>query len=248
MVSVQNTKKFFYSSYILKHNQSNFLLKPPYKIFLLSESALTVSFGQTIDEHLNEYLVQLGKEMERKPFIGLQEVVVTYASLTVYYDAFSIHENTESSPSEFVKLYAEDLIERFDLNPQLESTKNITEIPVIYDGEDFAYVCSKTGLTKTKLIELHTAPLYRVYMMGFLPGFAYLGGMDKRLTIPRRDSPRLKVPTGSVGIAGEQTGVYPVESPGGWQLIGRTEMPLFTPDKESITLLKQGDYVRFAAI
>ncbi|MFB0948160.1 MAG: inhibitor of KinA [Spirosomataceae bacterium] len=220
-------------------------MKPLYKIFPLSESALTVSFGQTIDEQLNEYLVQLSKEMD---FIGLRETVVTYASLTVYYDAFSIHENTESSPSEFVKLYVEDLIERFDFNSKTELTKNITEIPVIYDGEDLTNVCSKTGLTETKLIALHTAPLYRVYMMGFLPGFAYLGGMDKRLAISRRDSPRLNVPAGSVGIAGEQTGVYPVESPGGWQLIGRTEMPLFTPDKENITLLKQGDYVRFVAV
>ena len=116
-------------------------MKPLYKIFPLSESALTVSFGQTIDEQLNEYLVQLSKEMD---FIGLRETVVTYASLTVYYDAFSIHENTESSPSEFVKLYVEDLIERFDFNSKTELTKNITEIPVIYDGEDLTNVCSKT--------------------------------------------------------------------------------------------------------
>lgn len=223
-------------------------MKPTYTIFPLSESALTVSFGQVIDEHLNEYLVQLGKEIERKSIFGLQEVVVTYASLTIYYHAFSIHEGTKLSPGEFVKLHVEDLIKRFDFNPQIESTKNITEIPVIYDGEDLVHVCSKTGFSETKLIELHTAPLYRVYMMGFLPGFAYLGGMDKRLAISRRDSPRLKVPMGSVGIAGEQTGVYPVESPGGWQLIGRTEIPLFTPDEKYITLLKQGGYVRFVAI
>lgn len=219
-----------------------------YTIASLSESALTISFEQIIDEQLNEYIVKLGKEIEVNCFVGLREIVVAYASLTVYYDAIIIHNNTKSSPSEVVKAYVEKVIEEFDFGSTLNAKKKIVEILVKYDGEDLAFVCDRIGMSETDLIELHTAPLYRVYMMGFLPGFAYLGGMDKRLAVPRRETPRLKVPAGSVGIAGEQTGIYPLESPGGWQLIGRTETPLFTPNKDELTLLSQGDYVKFVAI
>ncbi len=224
------------------------LLQPNYKIHSLSEAALTVSFEQVIDEHLNEYIVQLGGEIRKNPCVGLREIVVAYASLTIYYDMTAVYNETNSSPSEFVKKYAENIIENFRHNSQGETKRNIIEIPVIYDGQDLGKVCSQIGLFKPELIELHTAPLYRIFMIGFLPGFAYLGGMDKRLAVPRRESPRLKVPAGSVGIAGEQTGIYPLESPGGWQLIGRTEMPLFTPNKKELTILKHGDYVKFIAI
>lgn len=216
-----------------------------YKIFALSESALTISFEQVIDEQLNDYLVQLGREIESKPFIGFRETVVTYAALTIYFDLWKVYKTTKLSPTEFVKLYVEDIIKHFVFDSALKSTIKITEIPVIYDGEDLVHICEEIGLSKTQLIALHTAPIYRVFMLGFLPGFAYLGGMDKHLAVSRRDSPRLKVPAGSVGIAGEQTGIYPVDSPGGWQLIGRTEVQLFTHNKKQLTLLKQGDYVRF---
>lgn len=220
----------------------------PYNIASLSETAMTVSFEQVIDEQLNTFIVKLGKEIQERRFAGLREIVVAYASLTIYYDAIIIHNNTKLSPSEFVKSYIEEIIEELDFDSTLPVEKKIVEIPVKYDGEDLKYACTQTGFSEEELIELHTAPLYRVFMMGFLPGFAYLGGMDKRLAVPRRASPRLKVPVGSVGIAGEQTGIYPMESPGGWQLIGRTEMPLFTPNENEITLLKQGVYVKFMAI
>jgi len=106
-------------------------------------------------------------------------------------------------------------------------------------------VAAKAGLSADAVVDLFTGTSYRVYMIGFLPGFAYMGEVDERIAVPRRSSPRLKVPKGSVGIAGRQTGIYPLESPGGWQIIGRTEVELFTPDDHSPCLLRPGDNVRF---
>ena len=122
---------------------------------------------------------------------------------------------------------------------------SLVKIPVIYDGEDLAFVAEYNQLSIEEVINIHTFPIYSVYMMGFLPGFAYLGGLDARIATPRKPTPRTKVPAGSVGIAGNQTGIYPSESPGGWQLIGRTERQLYTPNSPEITLLKAGDLVKF---
>lgn len=124
------------------------------------------------------------------------------------------------------------------------------EIPVRYGGEhgpDLAAVAEQTGLTEDEVIALHAKPDYVVYCLGFLPGFAYLGGLDARISVPRRATPRLRVPAGAVGIAGNQTGIYPLASPGGWQLIGRTDTPLFDPYRETPGLLAPGDTVRFVA-
>jgi inhibitor of KinA len=126
--------------------------------------------------------------------------------------------------------------------------KRIIEIPLVYDGEDLSYVANFHQISEAQTVELHTARTYRVYMMGFLPGFAYMGGLDARIATPRKSLPRTKVPAGSVGIAGNQTGIYPSESPGGWQLIGRTELQLYTPNADEITLLKAGDLVKFIAL
>jgi len=122
------------------------------------------------------------------------------------------------------------------------------EIPVVYGGEsgpDLAFVAAHTGLSADEVIRRHTAPTYTVYFIGFTPGFPYLGGMDVRLTAPRLETPRARVPAGSVGIAGPQTGVYPLESPGGWRIIGRTHLPLFDLSAQPPSLLSPGDEVRF---
>src|ERR671914_867162 len=124
-------------------------------------------------------------------------------------------------------------------------------IPVHYGGNfgpDLGFVALHNELTEQQVIEIHSQPMYLVYMIGFAPGFPYLGGMSERLASPRRESPREKIPAGSVGIAGSQTGVYPIETPGGWQLIGRTPLRLFRPDKDDPSLLRTGDRVRFHAI
>lgn len=220
----------------------------PYNISPLSESAIIISFQQIIDEQLNSFIRFLDEQINAKPFRGFVETVPAYASLTIYFDLLKIPTSKGQTSHDFVKSYVEKLLANLRFENADIDASSVVEIPVMYDGEDLAFVCKETGLSEVEFVRLHTEPLYRVYMLGFLPGFAYLGGMDRRLAVPRRGSPRLKVPAGSVGIAGEQTGVYPVESPGGWQLIGRTEMPLFTPDDKSLTLIKQGDYVKFVAV
>ena len=216
-----------------------------YKIFPLSDSAITIDFGNSINESTNTIVSQLFKSCDLNPFQGFIESVPAYASLTIFYDVYQVklHNPAIESAFSFVTSYLENQLQCLDSQGNTEV--KLIEIPVIYDGEDLAFVAEYTQLSVPQIIAIHTAPTYRVYMMGFLPGFAYLGGMDERIATPRKSTPRMKVPAGSVGIAGKQTGIYPLESPGGWQLIGHILLPLFTPEAESPTLLKAGDLVRF---
>ncbi len=219
-----------------------------YKIFPLSDSAITIDFGNIIDEKINDIVMQLYQSCTQNAFVGLKEVMPAYASLTIFYDVFSVRKNYVSFNTAYA--FVEDfLIKNYENIGEAERyLKRIIEIPVFYDGEDLAYVADYHQISEAKVVELHTTPTYRVYMMGFLPGFAYMGGLDARIATPRRATPRTKVPAGSVGIAGNQTGIYPSESPGGWQLIGRTELQLYTPNATEITLLKTGDLVKFIAL
>ncbi|WP_197491683.1 MULTISPECIES: 5-oxoprolinase subunit PxpB [Emticicia] len=219
-----------------------------YKIFPLSDSAITIDFGNIIDEKINDIVMQLYQSCTQNAFVGLKEVMPAYASLTIFYDVFSVKKNNILYKSAYA--FVEDfLIKSYENIGEAERyLKRIIEIPVFYDGEDLAYVADYHQISEAQVVELHTNPTYRVYMMGFLPGFAYMGGLDARIATPRRATPRTKVPAGSVGIAGNQTGIYPSESPGGWQLIGRTELQLYTPNATEITLLKTGDLVKFIAL
>jgi len=132
-----------------------------------------------------------------------------------------------------------------------EQKQEIVEIPVCYGGKfgpDLEIVAKHNQLTPDEVITIHSEGLYLIYMIGFAPGFPYLGGLSDKIATPRRESPRFKIPAGTVGIAGDQTGVYPIETPGGWQLIGRTPVKLFNPKHSSPTLLKTGSYIRFIPI
>jgi len=205
----------------------------------LGDSALLVSFGEVIDEETNDRVHALAKAIEKASFEWLVEVVPAYSSLAVIYDP---------------KLIDFDGVKRAIQGLEFSAEKfegKLVEIPVLYGGEygpDLEFVAEYNGLTPEEVIEIHSKPVYRVYFLGFLPGFAYLGGMDERIATPRLEKPRLKVPAGSVGIAGKQTGIYPLESPGGWRLIGRTPLRLFNPSKEPPTLLQPGDKVKFVPI
>lgn len=219
-----------------------------YKIFPLSDSAITIDFGNVIDEKINDIVMQLYQSCTKNAFVGMKEAMPAYASLTIFYNVFEVRKsyNTFQSAYAFVEDF---LIKNYENIGETEIyVKRTIEIPVIYDGEDLSYVADYHQISKAQVIELHTSPTYRVYMMGFLPGFAYMGGLDARIATPRRATPRTKVPVGSVGIAGNQTGIYPSESPGGWQLIGRTELELYTPNANEITLLKAGDLIKFVAL
>ncbi|ASJ16577.1 allophanate hydrolase [Thermococcus chitonophagus] len=208
-------------------------------IRLLGDSGVLISFGEVIDEEINKRVHALAQAIEKDKPEWLVEVVPAYSSLAIYYDPTLItHEEVISYVS--------------DLKFNVEDVKGREiEIPVAYGGEfgpDIEFVAEYNGLTIDDVIEIHSKPLYRVYFLGFLPGFAYLGGMDERIATPRLEKPRTKVPAGSVGIAGKQTGWYAIESPGGWRIIGRTPLRTFNPKKVPPSIALPGDYVKFVPI
>ncbi|MCO6041369.1 5-oxoprolinase subunit PxpB [Thermococcus alcaliphilus] len=204
------------------------------------DSAIAIIFGDEIDENVNKKVHAVAEAIEEAAPEWLIEVVPTYTSVYIYYDPLKI---SYSEVLEAVKPF-------LSAEPR-EEEKRIIEIPVAYGGKfgpDIEFVAEYNGLTVEEVIEIHSKPLYRVYMLGFLPGFAYLGGMDEGIATPRLEKPRLKVPAGSVGIAGKQTGWYAIESPGGWRLIGRTPLKTFDPSKSPPSIVKAGDYVKFVPI
>lgn len=198
--------------------------------------------GDQINIALNLQVRALGLAVERAGLAGIQEAVPTYRSLAIYYDPLAIGRDA-----------LRDLVQALQdsLEDEKEQSPKIMEIPTVYGGEhgpDLDFVADHTGLSQNEVIGLHAEPLYHVYMLGFMAGFAYLGGLPERLSVPRLATPRLKVPAGSVGIAGTQTGVYPLETPGGWRIIGRTYLRLFDAAYQVPTPILPGDKVRFVRI
>ncbi len=218
--------------------------------FSVSESALTISFENRISTEINRKILELAQHIEQNPFAGLVEIVPAYSSLTLFYDLPTVRKTFPTSPDAFsaVRAFAENALKNMS-----ESVKNdAREIEIIFDrrdefAPDLEFISNTKNLSKTEIIEIFTARTYRVFMLGFLPGFAYMGEVDERIAVPRKEKPRLKVPKGSVGIAGNQTGIYPLESPGGWQIIGRTETQLFTPNEKNPVFFQAGDLVKFIA-
>jgi len=191
----------------------------------------------------------LHRELNSNAFVGFIESVPAYSSLAVFYDLLIVSKqkkNTQMS-FDFVKEVIERLIAQVELNPTTEADR-LVEVPVWYGGEDLEMISALHHLSVDEVISLHTSVECRVYMIGFLPGFAYMGTVDERIAAPRRKSPRTVVPSGSVGIAGLQTGIYPTASPGGWQLIGRTPKKVFDKTKNNPCLFQPGDRVRFYSI
>jgi KipI family sensor histidine kinase inhibitor len=180
---------------------------------------------------------------------ALTDVVPAYTSVAVHYDPARVHCRHEEPPHDALARWVAARLER--LGDAGAAQGRLVEIPVRYGGEqgpDLASLAEARELSIEEVVALHTAPEYVVHFVGFMPGFAYLGGLDPRLAMSRRQVPRTSVPAGSVGIGGAQTGVYPIASPGGWQLIGRTDLPLFDPSREPAALLAAGDRVRFRAV
>ncbi|MGI8639133.1 MAG: 5-oxoprolinase subunit PxpB [Pyrinomonadaceae bacterium] len=218
------------------------------KIFPLGDNALSVSFGSEISPELNNLVLKLAYFFEQNSFQGFIEIVPAYASLSIFYDVLIVRKNFPefSTAFEAVKVLVENALQ--NLNEIQENKPPLVKIPVSFDKEfapDLEFVASTNNLTPQKVIEIFTAQTYRVYMLGFLPGFAYMGEVDERIAAPRKTLPRLKVPKGSVGIAGKQTGIYSLASPGGWQIIGKTNIELFTPEAETPTFLQAGDTIKF---
>jgi KipI family sensor histidine kinase inhibitor len=208
----------------------------------VGDSALLVTLGEGIDLTVNRRAHALANRLMREAFPGLGECVPSYTSVLVHYDALVW------DAGEIIRLVEDRLHSDVD---ELVWQPRLVEIPVVYggeDGPDLDFISEHSGLPVGEVIRRHSGMGYPVYMMGFTPGFPYLGGLDPRLAAPRLETPRSRVPAGSVGIAGEQTGVYPLESPGGWRIIGRTPLRLFDVQRQPPCLLAPGDVVRFIPV
>ena len=209
----------------------------------VGDRAISIDFGQVIDPTINRHIRQTIERIKELQLDGIIELVPTYCALLVEYDAMLY------SYSEICNII-EPTLEEGMINTTNELV-TVVEVPTVYGGEfgpDLSFVASHNHLSEDEVISIHSGTDYLVYMLGFIPGFTYLGGMDPRIATPRLSSPRTLIPAGSVGIAGEQTGTYPSDSPGGWQIIGRTPVTMYDMSKAQAALLKAGDYVRYVPI
>ncbi|EGO64948.1 5-oxoprolinase subunit PxpB [Acetonema longum] len=210
------------------------------------DQGLVVEFGNEINAQINRRVHSLARSLSTSNQAGILEVVPTYRSLLVYFDPLQL------SRSALVRL-AKELLDAAGTvqAPQVEGMGRVVHIPVCYGGEfgpDLDFVAQHNDLSPDEVIAIHTSVPYQVYMLGFTPGFPYLGGMSEKIATPRLEKPRVRIPAGSVGIAGSQTGFYPVESPGGWQLIGRTPINGFDAHSSRPFAFAAGDYLQFKAV
>jgi KipI family sensor histidine kinase inhibitor len=213
-----------------------------FRIVPAGDSALIVEFEDAIDPSVNARAIGVADALQTARLAGVRDIVPTFRSVAIYFDP--LHTGGDALVAR---------IEAEASRPFLDAlaARAPVRIPVCYGGElgpDLGAVADFSQLDEAGVVAVHTARTYRVFMLGFVPGFAYLGTVDDRIAMPRRATPRVRVPVGSVGIAGVQTGIYPMETPGGWQLVGRTPIKPFDPDRAEPFLLAAGDAVQFYAI
>jgi inhibitor of KinA len=212
------------------------------RIVAAGDAALLIELASVIDPAVNERAVGLARSIRESDTPGIRDVVVGYASVTVYFEPLNVDP-----------LDLEDrirhMVDDLPRHPHVEGSP--IDVPVCYGGEfgpDLPDVAAATGLSESGVITVHCGVSYRVYVVGFMPGFAYMASVDPRLALARRSTPRTRVPAGSVAIAAGQTGIYPVESPGGWHLLGRTHVKPYDPSRADPFLFRPGDRVRFRPI
>lgn len=248
---------------------------PAYKIFALGDAALTIDFGNMISDAINDRVISLFKKLQQLPLEGMTEAVPAYSSLTIYYDVVSLRKKVPAEKTVFDWMKNEALKFLQQEKENYPDIKKLVKIPVCYEKEfapDLEWASAQLKISVEEIIRIHESKTYRVYLLGFLPGFAYMGEVDDKIILPRKPHP-IQVAAGSVGIAGKQTGVYPLNSPGGWQIIGRTAVKMFkAPSSEGVfsdqpsprgeaskdyesrdvlenpTLLNAGDSVQFYSI
>ena len=203
------------------------------------DCALVAEFGHEIDEGINNKVHALAHWLTSKNIRGVKEVLPTFRSLMIFYDPWCISYKRLTG-----------LLHKCDLSAESaqNTEKQIIEVPCWYGGPDMEDMEQLTGLSRDEIISIHSGTDYKIYMMGFLPGFVYLGGLDKRVHAPRLSTPRTRIEPGSVGIGGNQTGVYPVASPGGWRILGYTPLKFYDPEKDKPVLCHAGQYIRFVPI
>lgn len=206
------------------------------------DCAVTIEYGKSISEKINDRVMAMYRTLSEKPIYGIKDMIPAYCSLTVIFD---------KRKTDYLTL-TEELKKTAGQDKTINAASGVLhKIPVCYGlhfGRDMENVQKHTGLSRAEIISLHSGTDYRIYMMGFLPGFVYLGGMNERLVTPRLKTPRLEIPAGSVGIGGNQTGVYPLKSPGGWQLIGATPVNFYDPGRQEPVLCNTGDIIRFVPV
>ena len=212
------------------------------KILTAGDSSLLVEFGSEISPEVNQRITATVQLMKEQHIEGVVDLIPAFTSLLVNYDPRVIsYEEIRKRISCLVRLEAS----------AKEKRRRILEIPVCYGGEygpDLEAIAANAGLSPEEVIRIHSSQDYLIYMLGFLPGFTYLGGLDERLHTPRLANPRIRIPAGSVGIGGSQTGIYPLDSPGGWQLMGMTPVKTYDPSRETPILVEAGDYIRFVPV
>ncbi len=223
---------------------------PSYQIFALGDNAVTIDLGNCICNGLNQKALSMQAWVNSHPFEGLRDIILGYSSLSVLYDPFRLHRKykLQSTAFEFVKEKLEEAY--LKSADHLHINGEVIYLPVCYDadlGPDLSCISSKKHLEVEEIIQIHLSKTYRIYMMGFLPGFPYMGEVDERIRVSRKLKPE-NVLAGSVGIANGQTGIYPVNSPGGWQIIGRTPIKLFDASANQPVKLKAGQIVQFQRI
>jgi inhibitor of KinA len=217
----------------------------------LGDAAIIVNWKNLIDETINNQVLSCFDKIKHARLLGIKDVVPAYSSLVVHYDIMIAkqHISYNNSAYEYFKTEIKKILNN-DVQLNSHETRTI-KVPVCYAGKyapDLNYILKEKKLPVDEIIRLHTGKKYRIYMIGFLPGFAYMGEVDERIAIGRKAQPRTRVEAGSVGIAGSQTGIYPLESPGGWQIIGKTPLQLFNKQNDDPVLLHPGDEIEFYSI
>ena len=201
----------------------------------LGDTALLAELGTRLDTALNTRAIALASALQKRR--DVRRAVAAHGTVTVQFDPDQVGHDAISAA---IRRLA-------NKKSPVDEPGRLHRIPVVYDGPDLEEVARRTGMSPEKVIELHGRPIYRVFLVGFVPGWAYMGPLPDELVLPRRSTPRTQVPAGSVAIAGPETGIYPFESPGGWNLIGRTSVRLFLPDSDPPSLFRTGDRVKFFA-
>ena len=212
------------------------------RILTAGDSSILVEFGKEISPEINRRIANTVQLMKEQQIEGVVDMIPAFCSLLINYDPRVISY-------EKMKKRIQALV-RVDIK-RGETSKRLFEIPVVYGGEygpDLAFIAQNAGMSQEEVVKIHSSCDYLIYMLGFLPGFCYLGGLDERIHTPRLSTPRIKIPAGSVGIGGSQTGIYPLDSPGGWQLMGMTPVKTYDPNREVPILVEAGDYIRFVPI
>jgi inhibitor of KinA len=208
-----------------------------------------IDFGNFIDESINKWVHSVFSQLQGNPFPGMIEAVPAYSSIAIYYDVTAIRKNLSGQSTAFE--WMSDKIKVYLLQDlEIEYPETLMTIPACYDkeyGPDLEFIASRNKISTEEIIHLHISTVYRVYMLGFIPGFPYMGIINEKIACGRKQQP-MPVEAGSIGIAGKQTGIYPLRSPGGWQIIGRTPLKLFDKDSDSPVLFKSGDRVQFYSI